>query len=190
MGLNNGVRPKADSDVIHAESCLICAGLRGFQTDCVENLRARSPMSLCNVHTWLIAKSAEAGAAADVLLRMLEHALKDNSAGAPCDLCTWMAQQENQLLEEFSKRLQKSTHSDWFREHGGLCVPHTWKLLDRTPDALHGEIILTVQKRAAELRRRLASLSRDAKSGLETRPGLLGQAAEYLVTKRGLTFNP
>ncbi len=175
----------ADSDLMLGAACLVCTHLKRYQTDCVEDLRARSPQSLCNVHTWLVAKSAEAGAAADVLLHMLEHALKDSADGLPCDLCARMVQEENRIIDELTQKLQKPAYVDWFYEHGGICVPHGQMLLDRIPKEVHDRIILTLQRQAGELRSKLAELSRNARSGMEIRPGLLGRAAEFLVAKRG-----
>ena len=55
---------------------MICKGLKDFQSDRMYAPNQQAFRPLRNLHTWLLAKTAEAGAAAEVLLRMLEYALR------------------------------------------------------------------------------------------------------------------
>ena len=182
---NRALSRKASSG-IQGEPCTICRSLKEFQSDCVGSLNDRMPRSLCNLHTWLVAKAAEAGAAAEVLLRMLEHALENDSTGADCSFCAWIAHEEDKKLGEFVQHHDKPEYLQLLRERGDLCIPHARKLLDRVPNDLRHKIILNLQRQAADLRRELLTLSRNAKAGMTIHPGLLGRAAEYLVAKRGL----
>ncbi len=186
MSLEKQGQSRKASEGIQEEPCKICRALKEFQSDYVDMLGRRMPRSLCNFHTWLVAKVAEAGVAADVLLRMLEHALKDDSTGADCSLCAWIVQEEDRELGEFAQDLNKPEYLRRLRERGGLCIPHARKLFDLVPNGLRGEITLALQRQATELRRELVTLSRNAKAGIATHAGLLGRAAEYLVANRGL----
>jgi len=190
MAQENRARPRKPSDTFRADACPLCAFLKEFQSECVQSLNHRLARTLCNFHTWLVAKLADAGAAADIFLRMLELSLEADSSRESCDLCIWMADQERRKIEEMAQKLNKPERLHWLREQELLCVPHARKLLDRVPNKVRDEIILTVQRQAAELKDKLSVLSRNAKARLPIRPGLLGRAAEYLVAKRGLGFKP
>jgi len=186
MSLEKQGQSRKASDGIQEEPCKICRALKEFQSDYVDMLSRRMPRSLCNFHTWLVAKVAEAGIAAEVLLRMLEHALKDDSAGADCNLCTWLVREEARELGEFARDLDKPEYLQRLRERGGLCIPHARKLFDLVPNGIRDEIALALQRQAAELKSELVALSRNAKAGIATHAGLLGRAAEYLIANRGL----
>ena len=188
MGSDKAARSPQSSGGNQEEACLICIALRKFQLECVEDLGARMPQSLCSGHTWLVAKSADAGAAADFLLRLIGHALKEESAPLRCEMCLWMAQEENRELDEFAKKLLTPTYPEWFREHGGLCIPHARKLFDRVGREFREIIVLAVQRETMALKDELVALSRSAKAGMQTHAGVLGRAAEHLVGKRGLFF--
>jgi hypothetical protein len=148
------------------------------------------PRSPCNFHTWLVAKVGEAGAAAEAMLRMLEHPFKEGSARADCSLCAWIVLEEEKKLAEFAQDLYKPELLQRLRERGGLCIPHGRTLFNRVPNGLPDEIILALQRQAVELRRELVTLSRNAKDGITTHAGLLGRTAECLVANRGLDIKP
>ena len=148
MSLEKQGQSRKASDGIQEEPCKICRALKEFQSDYVDMLGRRMPRSLCNFHTWLVAKVAEAGVAAEVLLRMLEHALKDDSSGADCSLCAWIVQEEDRELGEFAQDLNKPEYLQRLRERGGLCIPHARKLFDLVPNGLRDEITLALQRQA------------------------------------------
>ena len=131
------------------------------------------PQSLCSMHTWLVAKSAEAGPAADVLLRLIAHGLEEESAAPRCDMCTWMSQEENRELDNFAKKLLTPTYPEWSREHGGMCVPHARRLFDRVDKELRKVIVTAVQRETVALKAELTTLSRNARSGTPTHAGVL-----------------
>jgi hypothetical protein len=186
MSIEEQGRSRKASDGIQEEPCTICRALREFQSDCVDILSYRMPRSLCNFHTWLVAKVAEASVGADVLLRMLEQTLKNDSTGAGCTLCARIAQEEARALGEFAQNLNNQDYLQQLRERGGLCIPHARKLFALVPSAIRDAITLALQRKAMELRGELETLSRNAKAGMTTHAGILGRAAEYLVANRGL----
>jgi hypothetical protein len=190
MAQDNRTRPRKPSDTFRADACPLCAFLKEFQSECVQSLNHRLARTLCNFHTWLVAKLADAGAAADIFLRMLELSLEADSSRQSCDLCKWVADQEHRKIEEIAQKLDEPDSLHWLCEQEPLCLPHARKLLDRVPNEFRDEIILSVQRLAAELKGELTTLSRNAKARLPIRPGLLGRAAEYLVSKRGLGVKP
>ena len=190
MAQQNRARSRKPSGSYRPDDCPLCVFLKEFQSECVQSMNHRLVRTLCNFHAWLVANLADVEAAADVFLHMLEHSLEGDSSRESCDLCIWMADQERRKIEEMAQKLNKPERLHWLREQELLCVPHARKLLDRVPNKVRDEIILTVQRQAAELKDKLSVLSRNAKARLPIRPGLLGRAAEYLVAKRGLDFKP
>lgn len=186
MSLEKQSQSRKASDAIQEESCKICRALKEFQSDYVDMLSQRMPQSLCNFHAWLVAKVAEAGVAAEVLLRVLEHALKNDSSGAYCGLCAWIVREEERELGEFAQDLNRPEYLQRLRERGGLCIPHARKLFALVPNGIRDEITLALHRQAVELQRELVTLSRNAKAGITTHAGLLGRTAEYLVANRGL----
>ena len=190
MAQVNRARPQKPSGTFRTDACPLCAFLREFQSKCVQNLNHRLARTLCNFHTWLVAKLADAGDAADVFLRMLDQSLDGDSSRASCDVCIWMAEQEHRKIEEIAQMLNGPERLHRLRELEPLCLPHARKLLDCVPNEVRGEIKLTVQRQVAELKGKLSAPSQNAKARLPIRPGLLGRAAEYLVSKRGLGVKP
>ena len=170
----------------HDEPCVICRGLKEFQSGRTFNPNQQALKSLCNLHTWLLAKTAEAGTVAEVLLQMLEYPLKEEWTGANCGVCASIAEEEERKLGEFARGLGKPESLLRLQERGGICIPHARKLLDRVTDSVRNEIISALQQRVVELRRELTTLSRSAKAGEAIHPGVLGRAAEFLVANRGL----
>jgi len=168
------------------EPCMICRGLKEFQSGRMFNPNHQALRSLCNLHAWLLAKTAEAGTVAEVLLQMLAYALKEDWTGDDCGVCALMAEEEERRLRDFVQKLGKPESLLRLRQRGGLCIPHARKLFDRIPNSLRNEIISALQERVVELRRELTTLSRSAKAGETIHPGLLGRAAEFLVANRGL----
>lgn len=181
-------RPTRNVDISQEGTCLICATLKKFQSECVEDLRTHPPQSLCSVHTWLVAKSADAETAAKILLHILGHALERGPNELNCDMCKWVADEENRELDEFSSNLLTPAYPEWFSEHGSLCVPHARILFNQAPNELRKLIASALQKEAATLRTDLLALLDGARAGIQVHPGILGRAAEHLVGKRGLNI--
>ncbi len=180
--------PSSSKDVeVNQESgCLVCTALKRFQSDCVQTLSDRKPQSLCSVHTWLIAKSADAETSADTLLCILDQALEGKSYGVNCEICSWVEQREQAESGEFIKSLQNPGFQTWFREHGGLCIPHARKVFDRVPTNLREIIVSPIKRDTRVLKANLIALLESTRAGMQTHPGILGRVAEHLVGKRGL----
>jgi len=180
--------PSNPSDTSRTDACLLCTALKGFQSSCVQTLNHRKAQTLCNFHTWLVAKLADAGAAAEIFLRLLEHPLERETNKGDCDLCLWMVQHERTKIEELVQKLSQPRYEEWFRLRGELCLPHARRLVDRAPKEVRASIVLAVERQTAELKGELITLSRNAKAGMPVHPGVLGRVAEYLASKRGLVL--
>jgi len=188
MATGNEIQSSRNLEVNQEGACHICAALRKFQSGCVEGLQHPLPSMLCRLHTWLIARSSEASAAADMLLQMLGHVLEEESTVVSCDMCVRMAEEEKRQFEDFSKKLLMPTYPEWFRDHGELCFPHARKLFDHVPEEFRNVIVSVIQREMIALKDELITLSRTARVGTPAHPGVLGRAAEYLVGKRGLVL--
>lgn len=188
MAIGNEIRSSRNLVVNQEGACQICAALRRFQSACVEGLQHPLPSTLCRLHTWLIARSSEASAAADMLLQMLGHVLEEGSTVLSCDMCEQIAKEEKRQFEDFSQKLLVPTFPEWFRDHGELCFPHARKLFGHVPEEFRNVIVSVIQREIVALKNELSTLSHPARVGAPAHPGVLGRAAEYLVGKRGLVF--
>ncbi len=182
----NGPNSFHEVELNQESGCLICTALKKFQSDCIQKMNDQKPQSLCSVHTWLVAKSVDAEAAADILLGMLDLALEGESYGSTCEICSWVEQREQLESDEILTRLRTPAYQVWFRENAGLCIPHARRLFDQIPEELRETIVSPVKKEARALKANLIVLLESARAGTQTHPGVLGRVAEHLVGKRGL----
>ena len=106
MAQEKRARSRKPSGIFRADACPLCAFLKDFQSECVQSLNHRLARKLCNFHRWLVVKLADAGDAADVFLRMLDHSLEGDSTRESCDLCTWIADQEHRKIGEMAQKLE------------------------------------------------------------------------------------
>ena len=171
---------------IQQVSCAMCVKLKESQSDFVERLSKHLPQSLCNQHTWLIAKSGEAGPAGDVFVRLLGSALKEEPQVLKCALCTRLTEEEDEKAGELVVELEAQQDAQQRIADWGLCLPHARKLWSRLDVKLQGQLLTNLKERATQLRRELLVLTHDAGAGLPRNPGVLGRAAEFLAAKRGL----
>lgn len=72
------------------------------------------------------------------------------------------------------------------KSQGSLCLSHSRKLQDHAPLKMRRVIDEIVERTRTELRQELGDFLEHAKQGDHTGGGILGRAAEFLVSQRGL----
>lgn len=167
-------------------ACPVCGVLKEFQSALAEKVQVQADLHLCNFHTWLLARLAPAKGVAAVYLKLLEQpsAVKVEVSG--CDFCQRILEQEKLQLRELVKQMQRAIFAQWMTTQGSLCLNHSHKLLDHAPLKMRRLIDEIVERSRDELKHELGDFLEHTKQGDHTGGGILGRAAEFLVSQRGL----
>jgi hypothetical protein len=167
-------------------ACPICGVLKDFQAGLAEKIQVGTELCLCNFHTWLLARLAPANGAAAVYLKLLEDSRAVKVGASDCNFCRKILEQENLQLRELVKQMQREMFLQWMKSQGSLCLNHARKLHDHSPLKMSCVIDEIVERTRAELKQELGDFLEHAKQGDHTGGGILGRAAEFLVSQRGL----
>lgn len=170
--------------VLNEAGCPFCRFLKNFQASLLQDPHDKDIHSLCNFHTWGIAASQRAVTAADLFLGLL-----DRSRGMPpvssCDICLLLRLEEDRRIREFIGCANRKLVSQWMRTNATLCVVHGTRLKDSASPLLAS----TINSIMENYRQRLVEEIKDLRDEYQldaARWGVLGQAAEFLVSQRGL----
>jgi hypothetical protein len=168
--------------------CPICGVLKEFQSALAEKIQVHADLHLCNFHTWLLARSAPAKGTAAVYLKLLEDlpASASKVALSNCDFCQRILEQEKLQLRELVKQMQRDMFVQWMKRQGHLCLNHSCKLKDHVPLKMRRLVDEIVERTRAELKQDLEDFLEHTKQGDDAGGGILGRAAEFLVSQRGL----
>lgn len=165
--------------------CPVCAVLLHFQNSLAERMLPHGTDHLCNHHAWLAAKLAPAENAAVTFRRMLQSA-RAGQAGGECDMCRQVAQEEEVQMRELAVLLNRRAVLEWMAQQGGICFRHASLLKDKLPIRLQ-TIIEDVLARALDnLDQELSLFHERVQRGDRSGYGVLGRAAEVLVSQRGV----
>jgi hypothetical protein len=167
-------------------ACPICGVLKEFQAALAERVQVRADLCLCNFHTWLLARLAPANGAAAVYLKLLADSPAVKAEAADCTFCRRILEEEKLRLRELVKEMQRAMFVEWMKSQGSLCLNHARKLHDHAPLKMRRLIDEIVERTRAELKQELGDFLEHAKQGDHTGGGILGRAAEFLVSQRGL----
>lgn len=167
-------------------ACPICGVLKEFQSTLAEKIHVRDDLRLCNFHTWLLARAAPAKGAAAVYLKLLEGSPAVKVGVLDCDFCQRVLEQEKLQLRELVKRMRRTMFVQWMKSQGSLCLSHSRKLRDYAPLKMRRLIDEIIERTRAELKQELEDFLEHTKQGDHTGGGILGHAAEFLVSQRGL----
>ena len=167
-------------------ACPICGVLKEFQSALAEKVQVQVDLHLCNFHTWLLARSAPAKGAAAVYLKLLEDSPAVKVGAADCDFCQRILEQEKLQLRDLVKQMQRAMFVQWMKSQGSLCLSHSRKLQDHAPLKMRRLIDEIVERTRAELKQELGDFLEHTKQGDHAGGGILGRAAEFLVSQRGL----
>jgi predicted unusual protein kinase regulating ubiquinone biosynthesis (AarF/ABC1/UbiB family) len=167
-------------------ACPICGVLKEFQSALAEKVQVHADLHLCNFHTWLLARSAPANGAAAVYLKLLEDSPAVKVEASDCGFCQRILEQEKLQLRELVKQMQRAMFVQWMKSQGSVCLNHSRKLQDQAPLKMRRLIDEIVERTRAELKQELGNFLEHTKQGDHAGGGILGRAAEFLVSQRGM----
>ncbi len=165
-------------------SCPVCAVLKQFVDELVENLGSDQATSVCKTHTWALARAAPAEAAVAAFLKTIESRLA--SQPCACGICLQMHNEEGVRLRELAREMERSRMLDWFGRHGTLCLDHAEKLRKHLPEQFQPLVDQIVTRNVADFEQQLTAYREQVREGKRAGGGLLGHAAEFLAGQRGL----
>ena len=82
-------------------ACPVCGVLKEFQSALAEKIHLCDDLSLCNFHTWLLARAAPAKGAAAFYLKLLEDSPPVKVGASDCDFCQMILAQEKLQLRDW-----------------------------------------------------------------------------------------
>ena len=163
--------------------CPVCARLKKCQSDLLAGDALADARGICNFHAWALAKSAPAVSAAGVFLSALRETARSENA---CSFCGRLSEMESQSIAALKQLLTQSKDKEWMNLYGRLCLAHALELEKLVGDQEKKAIREIVQRIREELDRELASLLRNSSAADSSGGGVLGRAAEFLASQRGL----
>lgn len=170
--------------VLGETGCPFCRFMKDFQAAALQKPDSAKIDHLCNFHTWGLAAMQRAPLAADLFLRLLEKETCD-SPDIPCAICVRIWEEEELRIREFTSCLDRKLVAGWLRSEPILCSIHAEKLKKGAPPVLASTIQSIMERYREQLIDGLEKLRNEHQS--ETANwGLLGHAAEFLASQRGL----
>ena len=119
-------------------TCPVCALVRAYQNEIIEQLGSSGAQSVCSYHAWLIASGSPAAAVVNVFLHMLEQPLlviRDTPwVHDSCNICRLLCEHEELRLREFAHELQNSDFRVWVERFGTVCRVHAQQLKSVLPE--------------------------------------------------------
>ena len=167
-------------------ACGVCGVLKEFQSALAEKIHVCDDLSLCNFHVWLLARAAPAKGAAAFYLKLLEDSSVVRVGASDCDFCQKILAQEKLQLRDLVKQMQRAIFVQWMKSQGSVCLSHSRKLQDHAPLKMRPLVDAIVERTRTELKQEIGDFLEHTKQGDHTGGGILGRAAEFLVSQRGL----
>jgi hypothetical protein len=168
--------------VLGETGCPFCRFMKNFQTGLLQE-PGREIHHLCNFHTWGLAATQQAVSAAEHFMALL----REQSGGVPssCTICTLLEEEENLRIREFVSYTEHKLVAQWLRSQAVLCMVHGAKLKHGAPPVVGSAINAIMERCRRQLVEDLARLHNEYLPDAE-RWGVLGRAAEFMVSQRGL----
>jgi hypothetical protein len=164
--------------------CPFCRFMKNFQAALLQDPSAKEIHHLCSFHTWGLAATQHAASAAKLFLHLLEKQPEDLVVSA-CDICVLLRFEEDRRIREFIACLNHKLVVQWMRSQPVLCFEHGAKLQHGTTPVMAATFHSITENYREQLVEELSHL-RNEHEPSETRWGVLGHAAEFLVSQRGL----
>jgi hypothetical protein len=172
--------------VLSEPGCPICAFLRNVQTRLLQRGEIEEFVMLCNPHAWALAAVRDSATAAPIF-----HALMRQSSQPEhreCSVCIRLDQEETLRSQELLASLGRRRVLEWVQRKGILCLPHGMKMLEDASEPGRVLINTILDSRRRELEKALGQLMIGAGHSDSEHGGVLGRAAEYLVSQRGISL--
>jgi hypothetical protein len=170
--------------VLDETGCPFCRFLKNFQASLLQDPKEKDIHRLCNFHTWGLAASQRAATAADLFLHLLDRYFHTPPTSS-CDICVLLQLEEDRRIREFIGCANHKLVSQWIRTPAALCFVHGTKLKDSASPLFASTINSIMENYRQRLIEEITSL-RDEYQPNAARWGVLGHAAEFLVSQRGL----
>lgn len=185
------VRAICYAGIAHAvekNRCPVCNALKDFESSLLESTGAAKAAHFCNYHGWLLARAARADVAAGVFRNLLQLWKEAKTVAlVPCEFCRKVHDEERAILADFAEQLSNSTVADLMEEHGTVCLAHGVELSTRLPASSQNVLARIVARRSRDLDADLAAFAKIAEAGHHVGGGVLGHAAEFLFSQRGIS---
>ncbi len=170
--------------VLQESGCPFCRFMKDYQASLLQEPGSKQIHHLCNFHTWGLAATQRASAAAELFLSLL-HQEPGPAIDGPCDLCILLQEEEDFRIREFTSCLRHKLVAQWLRSHAVLCMIHGTKLKRDVPPVIASTISAIMESYRTQLVKDLTRLC-DLSEPDAAQWGLLGHAAEFLVSQRGI----
>ncbi len=170
--------------VLGEPGCPFCRFMKDVQAAVLQTPGRMVIHHLCNFHTWGLAAMQRAPFAAELFLTLLEEPQRD-SPKLPCDICVLLWEEEDLRIREFISCVAHKLVTEWLRSQATLCLIHGTKLKQGASPVLASTIQTIMERYRRQLAEDLEKL-RDEYRSDTANWGLLGHAAEFLVSQRGL----
>jgi hypothetical protein len=169
--------------VLGQTGCPFCRFMKNFQAALLQDPTQKEIHHLCNFHTWGLAANLRAPFAAQLFLNLMSKS--DTPPTSPCDICILLQIEEDRRIRELLGCVQQKLVAQWLRSQAALCMIHGTKLRDDASPVIVSTIGGVIERYRNQLAKDLTRL-RDEYQLDSAELGLLGHAAEFLASQRGL----
>ncbi len=169
--------------VLGEQRCPFCHFMKDVQAGPLQ--KPHTDIShLCNFHIWGFAAMQRVPSAAQLFLGLLDEQPRA-SPDLPCDICISLSKEEDMRIREFIGCVNHKLVAQWLRSQATLCLIHGTKLKQGAPPVFASTIQSVMERYSKHLAEDLEKLRNEYKSDTANW-GLLGHAAEFLASQRGL----
>jgi hypothetical protein len=184
MRANRIINYESILQVLGETGCPFCRFMKNYQAGLLQEPTEKDIHHLCSFHTWGLAATQRAVFAAQLLLHLLEKQ-PEITVISTCDICVLLEIEEERRIREFISCLNHKLVALWLRTQPVLCIPHGAKLKQGVSQVAARAIESIIENCRVHLTRELTQL-RDEYQADTAKWGVLGHAAEFLVSQRGL----
>ncbi len=185
MRFSTPVEYQTLSQALVKGACPFCTYLKNFQSKILRELKDPAQVtSVCNFHAWAMAAAANKAVVSCVFRIFLkERSIKEVR---DCSLCKAISAEEEVRMKEFAGELAQTRVLEWVNAHGTFCIPHGTRFLGYVPRPLQTVVLNVLKRNTAQLHEALEHFVSDSSDDRAPGGGVLGHAAEFLVSQRGL----
>jgi hypothetical protein len=184
MRTNKVINYESILQVLGESGCPFCRFMKNFQAALLQDPTQKEIHHLCNFHTWGIAATQRGPFAAQVFLSLISKR-PEAPPVSPCDICILLQMEEDRRIREFLGCAQHRLVVQWLRSQAALCMIHGTKLRQGASTVIALTIGAVMERYRNRLAEDLAHL-RDENQPDSAEWGILGHAAEFLASQRGL----
>jgi hypothetical protein len=176
------------SQVLAKGACPICAYLKNDQAALLRGeLPPEQVIGLCNFHAWALAAAVDRESVVQIFLNALHRqAPEAKGAADQCSVCDHLVQREVVHIKDLIEQMKGGLVLDWMKLQGTFCRLHAEHVRELAPLTFHPVIDEIMERSSHTLEAELENLLRRTESDKGTGGGVLGRAAEFLVSQRGI----